>query len=98
MIDVGRVWPLQRIGVEHPFDETLEVLAHVPNERRLDERERVRIAFEYESDWQTFVAVADFDARQRMSGAGSMSARKHPEIARRATTTLWGEKRRGKDD
>ena len=88
LIDGVGVGPLQRIRIQHPFDELLEVFAHVADQRRPDERQRLRVAFEHQADRQTLVTVADLHARQRLRHARAMSAREHAEIAGRTRTTL----------
>ena len=88
LVDGGGVGPLQRIRIQHPLDELLEVFTHVPDQRRPDQRQRLGVAFEHQADRQTFVTVADFDARERLRHAGSVSAGKHAEIAGRTRTPL----------
>ena len=87
----GSIWSLQRVDIQHPFDEVLEVDAHVLDQSGPDERQRLRISLQHEADRKAFVAIADPDASQGSSGARLVGAREHPEITGRTRTTLWGK-------
>ena len=88
MVDLGGVGSLQRVYVQHPLDELLEVDARVADESGPDERQRLRVAFEHEPDRKTLVTIADLHASQSGGGAGTVGPRKHTKITGRTRTSL----------